>query len=562
MCGCLQAMRFPAQASLPEEESPGSIYTFETKISASGVNKNGNEAGELSGESGENVLANSKALPLQGLQPQTKSVSTVRRSGVRDFLMKNIAKESRKQRRLDQKRWDHLSENNAQTRHQWLQQLEKDMAAARMKLMLQASGILTHPSGRPHTGYSITSARYLPSALAKPIRVNGKFKLQTTKVAGDESAKKLFQMCHDTNSNLFHTTADTNKYARGRAPEITSSGVPPLREANTENLKINPRTDGSQGRGSARTLDGDKATLPLDSEPTGPTKSAALQEQDHILRQSLRLQENPQLSKLPSDGQGGVATNVSGMTLAVTSASASLSTNSALDLFIDDDLDQDLGDIDTLDRTENAEGKKATDIGSDETPDIAAERSESTNIENIDLQACKVTGESQNFEPQQNASAQAGSVEPEDDDNEVETGELDESANDSSLLNRSDGTMHFEDASAAISAVLDAAEAATHSVPANTESTSSKNEKNQLLFDDDDDHEVNGEMSSLSMFSEYGLNISTLPVDKSADLTTSIDNADGPFTMKDMEDSIMSKVSVRLCRLPPTLLPNLQTLAT
>ena len=82
------------------------------------------------------------------------------------------------------------------TRHEWLNQLEEQMNDARNKLQMRSSSVLTHPSGRPHTGYQVTSVRVNPSALVGKIRVNGKFQLSARRVV-DQGTVFSFQFFLD-----------------------------------------------------------------------------------------------------------------------------------------------------------------------------------------------------------------------------------------------------------------------------------------------------------------------------------------------------------------------------
>ena len=176
----------------------------------------------------ENVHRFSRAGPLSTVQgPSLK----VRSSGVRDYLVANMAKESKHQRALDQERWQFLQGRNAQTRGAWLEQLEQQINDTRNRLEIRSSSLLTHPSGRPHTGFRITSARRNPSALVQPVRTNGKFQLDSRQVAPSrEAATRLFDMCHDEKSRLYHVAPDTIGYARGRTPEITASLAQPINQ--------------------------------------------------------------------------------------------------------------------------------------------------------------------------------------------------------------------------------------------------------------------------------------------------------------------------------------------
>ena len=76
---------------------------------------------------------------LKGLEPDPTPVHKVRTSQVRDFLMENMAKESRRQRELDTERWEYLREQNSRTRHQWLDQLEEQMNEAHSKLQVSTN---------------------------------------------------------------------------------------------------------------------------------------------------------------------------------------------------------------------------------------------------------------------------------------------------------------------------------------------------------------------------------------------------------------------------------------
>ena len=109
--------------------------------------------------------------------------------------------------------------------------VEQQIANTRNRLEIRSSSVLTHPSGRPHTGYRITSARRNPSALVQPVRMNGKFQLDSREVAPSrEAAMRLFDMCHDEKSRLFHVAPDTVGYARGRTPEITPNLAQPINQ--------------------------------------------------------------------------------------------------------------------------------------------------------------------------------------------------------------------------------------------------------------------------------------------------------------------------------------------
>ena len=169
------------------------------------------------------------------LSTKTAPTVKVRSSGVRDYLVSHMAKETRHQRVLDQERWVYLHERNSSTRGAWLEQLEQQMNDTRNRLEIRSSSVLTHPSGRPHTGYRITSARRNPSALVKPVRMNGKFQLDSREVAPSrEAVSRLFNMYRGESNKLYHVAPDTVSYARGRTPEITPSLARPVNKHEIE----------------------------------------------------------------------------------------------------------------------------------------------------------------------------------------------------------------------------------------------------------------------------------------------------------------------------------------
>jgi len=198
----------------------------------------------------QNSIAATGAAPttVRGLEPDPIPVSKVRSSQVRDFLMNNLAKESKRQRSLDNERWEYLRKQNSKSRHEWLHQLEEQMNEAHSKLQMRSSSVLTHPSGRPHTGYEVTSVRVKPSALVSKIRVNGKFQLSSRVVVNEQGkgAKKLYDMYKTDQAQLYHSVPDTIPYARGRTPEINAGTlIPPVNKTDIESkmLKRKHRSD-------------------------------------------------------------------------------------------------------------------------------------------------------------------------------------------------------------------------------------------------------------------------------------------------------------------------------
>ena len=73
------------------------------------------------------AAAGAASTTVKGLEPDPVPVSKVRSSYVRDFLMNNMAKESKIQREIDSERWEYLSKENGRSRHEWLRQLEEQM---------------------------------------------------------------------------------------------------------------------------------------------------------------------------------------------------------------------------------------------------------------------------------------------------------------------------------------------------------------------------------------------------------------------------------------------------
>lgn len=562
--------------------------------------------------------------PKLDLKTTTQHVSKVRSSTVRDYLLQNLARESARQRKFDRERWVYLEAHNSRTRHQWLAQLETQMQDARLKLEQRANPMIIPTDGRPYTGFQLSSSRHQPSAL-QGMRVNSKFKLQATKVAEGKAAARLFDLSRG-HGKLYHVPPETVRDTRGKVPEISASQIPVL-DANEIRREMRRRDaaqsldddtgsagarahDHPRGRRSVAARNADRGPVPVPVPvpvAAAPERVGTSSNELSTLQRSMRLRMSPPPGTSPHQ-RPTPRTHQGSTGVGATSPRADQQSQGTHVVTQDDPRSRDshFGDVEQLPMGMPipATSPRSIDMPAKQQVDQLNEEhaieGTAAPVAGLDSEQAASSELAPELEPWPELFAEDGdtididlpvSLSPGHAETDVafapdlvngDVGEPDENAHDESIdasnspLNVSDGTIQLVDASNAISAILDAAEARAAGTPekkgqvlppvhiaalsparnaspetpprrsgvaaaATPASRPGARPGNDTLFNDDEDHvEVNAELSVLSGMSREATSTANATFADFDGSSMSVDVS----AIESLESEILSNVSV------------------